>query len=131
MKRIVNYSLSVFQEYQFIRFLFVGGINTLFGYGCFVFFIFTGAHYSVAVLLSTICGILFNFKTTGVIVFRNSDNNLIFRFVIVYGIIYFCNVAGLKWLIMNNINTYIAGASLLLPMAFLSFILQKKIVFGI
>lgn len=129
MKRIVNFSFSIFKQYQFVRFLFVGGINTLFGYCCFVFFIYLGIHYSIAVLLSTICGILFNFKTTGAIVFKNSDNKLVGRFVAIYGIAYLCNVAGLKLLINFYINTYLAGALLILPMAVLTFILQKKFVF--
>ena len=129
MKRIVSFPLALFKQYQFVRFLFVGGINTLFGYGCFAFFIFIGIHYSIAVLLSTICGILFNFKTTGVIVFKNSDNKLIIRFVAVYGVAYLFNVAGLKRLIMFNVNTYIGGALLLLPVAVLTFILQKMFVY--
>lgn len=129
MKRIVDFSFSVFNQYQFIRFLFVGGVNTLFGYSCFAFFIFIGVHYSLAVLFSTICGVIFNFKTTGIIVFKNKSNKLIFRFVAVYGIVYLINVSFLKILITNNINTYLAGALLILPMAVITFFLQKKIVF--
>ena len=60
--------------HKFIKFLFVGGVNTVFGYSIFALFLFLGMHYAVATLFATILGILFNFKTTGVIVFNNKDN---------------------------------------------------------
>lgn len=63
-------------DYQFVKFLFVGGINTAVGYGLFAFFLFLKFHYALAVLFATIVGICFNFKTTGSIVFKNSDNKL-------------------------------------------------------
>lgn len=129
MKRIVDFSYSVFSQYQFIRFLIVGGINTLFGYSCFALFIFIGIHYSLAVLFSTICGVLFNFKATGIIVFKNKSNKLIFRFVAVYGVVYIINVLFLKALISNNVNAYLAGGLLLFPIAVITFFLQKKLVF--
>jgi len=37
-------------ERRFIRFLLVGGVNTLFGYGVFVSLIYIGLHYSLAAL---------------------------------------------------------------------------------
>jgi len=33
---------------QFFRFIFVGILNTIFGYSVFAFFIFVGMHYSIA-----------------------------------------------------------------------------------
>lgn len=115
---------------KFIRFLFVGALNTLFGYLVYALFIFLGLHYSLAVFCSTILGILFNFKTIGVIVFNNNNNRLIFRFFAVYGINYILNVAGLTLLkFMGSDNMYINGLFLVLPLALLSFLLNKKYVF--
>jgi putative flippase GtrA len=129
LKRIVNFSLSVFNEYQFIRFLFVGGINTIFGYSCFAFFIFLNFHYALASVFATICGIFFNFITVGSIVFYNKDKKLIFKFFGVYGITCVCSIIILKIFNYFLINNYIGGAALILPMAILSFILNKKFVF--
>lgn len=129
MKRIVNSSLSIFNNIQFFRFLIVGGINTMFGYGCFAIFIFLEIHYTISVLLSTICGILFNFKTIGIIVFKNKDNNLFFRFLYIYGFLYLCNIACIKIMLLSGVNIYIAGALLILPMAVLAFFLNKRFVF--
>ncbi|MBP1763531.1 MAG: GtrA family protein [Firmicutes bacterium] len=117
------------RDIQFIKFLFVGVINTAFGYSLFALFIYLGVHYSIAVLFSTILGILFNFKTTGVMVFNSRDNSLIGRFFLVYTILYIVNIALLTILANLKFNMYLAGALLLLPLALMSFVLNKKFVF--
>jgi len=121
--------LNKLAKNQFIRFLFIGGINTLFGYGIFSLFLFIGLHYSLAALLGTILGILFNFKTTGVIVFNSRDNSLIFKFFGVYGVVYVLNVLGLYLFSLAGVGAYISGALLILPMACVAFVLNKKFVF--
>lgn len=115
---------------KFIRFLLVGGLNTAFGYFIYSLFLFFGFHYALASLFGTVFGILFNFKTTGVLVFQNKKNSLIFSFFAVYVFLYGLNVIGLKIFDYFNINLYIAGFVLLLPMALLSFFLMKRFVFG-
>jgi len=114
---------------KFIRFLFVGVINTIFGYSLYALFLKLGFHYSIAVLASTVIGIIFNFFTTGRLVFQNTRNSLIFKFFGVYGIIYFTNVFLLKIFDLYSFNLYLAGAVLILPMALLSFVLNKNLVF--
>jgi len=81
-------------------------------------------------LLSTVLGVLFNFKTIGKLVFDSSDNSLIFRFILVYVVIYVLNTSGL-WVFKSNgfENMYINGFILLAPLAIVSFILNKKFVF--
>ena len=113
----------------FLRFLVVGGINTVFGYGIFALFILVGLHYILAALISTICGILFNFKTTGAIVFRNRDNRLNFRFFGIYLFTYLLNIGLLKIFDMAGIGSLVSGAIIVLPMAFVSFLLMRKFVF--
>lgn len=107
----------------------VGGINALFGYSVFALFILLGLHYVLAALLATICGILFNFKTTGKLVFKNKDNRLIFRFFGVYLITYFLIVGLLKLFDMAGVAPLVAGAIIVLPMGVVSFLLMKKLVF--
>ena len=109
----------------------VGGINTLFGYSAFALFIFMGVHYALASFLSTVLGVLFNFKTTGVLVFQNKDNGLLFRFFGVYSVVYVCNVLMLKVLGEVGVDMYMAGAVVIVPLAILSFVLNKLFVFEV
>ncbi len=115
---------------RFIKFLSVGVLNTLFGYGIFALFLFLGLHYSLALLFGTVLGVVFNFFTTGRIVFQNNNNLLIFKFVGVYIIIYFLNLLFLTIFDMNHFNLYIGGLLLLAPMAILSFLLNQTLVFN-
>lgn len=124
-------NLGYFSEHKhLILFFLVGGINTLFGYSLYAFFIFIKLHYALASLLSTVAGVLFNFKTTGVIVFKNHDNRLLLKFIVVYGVIYAVNVGCLRIFSAHGTNLYLAGAILIIPVALLSFSLLKKFVFG-
>ena len=43
---------------KFIKFLFVGGLNTIFGYSVFALLIFMGLYLSFVVIIATILGIL-------------------------------------------------------------------------
>jgi putative flippase GtrA len=108
----------------------VGGVNTVFGYTVFAVFILLGLHYVLAALLGQICGILFNFKTTGTIVFRNKDNRLISRFFGVYLFTYLLTIGLLKVFDFYGIGSLVAGAIIILPIALLSFSLNRKFVFN-
>ena len=114
---------------QFVRFLITGGLNTLFGYGMFALLILINVHYVLAVLVAQICGVLFNFKTYGYIVFKNKNNRLILRFVGVYVITYLITIGLLKVFAIYDVNKLIAGAIILLPVSGISFILNRKFVF--
>lgn len=115
---------------QFVRFLFVGALNTVFGYCAFAFFVFLGCNYIFAPLFATIIGVLFNFKTIGLLVFKNGDNRLLARFFGVYAIVYLCNVLCLKAFELGGIkNLYVSGIILVLPLALLGYGLNKKFVF--
>jgi len=74
---------------QLIAFIIIGVINTLFGYGIYALFVYLGFHYALAAFFATCAGILFNFKTIGKFVFKNSDKKLFLNFVGVYFILYF------------------------------------------
>ncbi len=114
---------------QLIRFLVVGGLNTVFGFSVYSIFILLHLHYVLAALLGQICGIMFNFKTTGTIVFKNKDNRLIFRFFAVYLVTYLITIGLLKLFSIYGVGSLVAGAIIILPIAFLSFLLNKRFVF--
>jgi len=122
--------INLLNEYKFFKFLLVGTINTIFGYTVFALLIFVGFHYTLSALLSTVAGVFFNFKTTGLFVFESRNNLLIFRFFMVYGIIYVLNIIILKIFNSYEINMYLAGAVPLFPLAILAYLLNKNFVFN-
>ncbi len=115
---------------QLVLFFMVGGINTLFGYSLYALFLYFGLHYTLASLFSTIGGVLFNFKTTGIIVFKNHNNKLLLKFIGVYAITYLLNIGCLRIFDIVNVNMYLAGAIVLIPVALIAYTLQKRFVFG-
>lgn len=117
-------------DYKFSKFLFVGALNTAFAYTIYSAFLFLGAHYALAAVGSTILGVLFNFKTTGSIVFKNSDNSLLLRFICVYCVTCSLNVAFLRIFSHFKFDMYLAGAILVLPIAIVSYFLMKRFVFA-
>jgi putative flippase GtrA len=74
-------------------------------------------------------GILFSFRTHGALVFGNRDNGLIFRFASCWGIIYLANIALIAGLRQLGLTDYVAGAITMLPVALLSYLMQKFLVF--
>lgn len=119
-------------EPQFVRFLFTAALNTAVGW-C----IFASLRYLFGLIpnidalfwanfFGTIISVLFNFKTYGAIVFRNKDFRLIFKFVLVYSVTFFCNYFLIRlfkdqW----EINNYIAAAIVAVPIGFLNYFLNK------
>lgn len=115
---------------RFFRFILVGGINTTFGYGCFALLLYAGLHYALALLLATVLGVLFNFKTTGLLVFGSRNNRLIVRFILAYAFVYLLHVGALQVLTGLGVSPYIGAAIMILPISVLAFIINKSFVFG-
>src|SRR5512141_497211 len=97
-------------ENRFVRFLLVGALNTVFGYSVFAVLVIIGVHYAIAALVSTVLGVLFNFKTTGRLVFSSRDNHMLIRFVGVYAISYVVGVFLLRASVALSINVLLASA---------------------
>ena len=113
---------------KFFKFLFVGFLNTAFSYFIYAFFITVGLIANVALFFQYILGVLWNFKTTGTIVFQNKNNKLIFKFIASYILTFAINSVFLAILTMF-LNPYLAQALLIMPIALISFIILKKWVF--
>ena len=114
---------------KFARFLLVGLLNTTFSYGLFAILIKFDVAYPVAIGIATVMGIIFNFQTTGRIVFGNSQWSKMRRFALVYAVIYCLNIFGVALLLSLEFNVYLANALLILPLALLNYTLQQKLVF--
>lgn len=114
---------------EMVRFFLIGIINTFFGYSIFSILIYLHLHYSMAVFIATMLGVLFNFKTLGNYVFKNSNNKLIGKFILVYIIIYLTNIAIIKLCLLLSMNIYLAGGFSVIIAAIASYLLNKKYVF--
>ncbi len=126
---LANLSFCKLVKKDFIIFLLVGLINTIFGYTIFVILINLKMYYPVALFLSTIMGVAFNFKTTGSIVFGSRDNSLIFRFIAVYIVLYLINLGILRIFNLLGFDLIYSGALSIFPVAILSYLLNKRFVF--
>ena len=115
---------------RFLRFLVIGGVNTVFGYSVFAILILLNLHYTLSLLIAQVLGVLFNFNTTGRIVFDNKSHRQLFRFFGVYCITYILNVFALCELEKLNVNMLIAGFLMMFVMAVLSYRLNKRFVFN-
>lgn len=115
---------------QLLRFLFVGGMNTAVGYLLFAAFTWAGLSYPVAIGLATVMGVAFNFQSTGRLVFGGAHLSQLGRFVAIYVIVYLLNLGGVALLLRAGLNIYIANAVVLLPLALVAFVLQRKFVFA-
>ena len=118
-------------QIRILRFFAVGALNTLFSYVIYAILILLGLHYTLATLFSTILGIIFNFFTTGRLVFRSMNNRLFYKFVMVYGCTYLVNILLLHWLVdLLAVNKLVAGAITTLPVAMLSYTLNSRFTFS-
>lgn len=117
-------------QIRLLRFLVIGALNTFFSYVIYAGLILLGFHYFPASLISTILGVIFNFFTTGRIVFHNVNNKRFILFVLVYGFTYIVNFLLLHWLIDGQgLDKLFAGALVTLPVALLSYFLNAKLTF--
>lgn len=58
---------------RFARFLIIGALNTLFGFGVFYLLLLAHLRPGPALAVATVLGVLFNFMTTGRVVFENAE----------------------------------------------------------
>lgn len=125
----IYFIASIIKENQPLKFILVGGLNTLIGYCLYALFLAVGLPYYYAMLLTTCLGALINFKTTGSLVFNNKNNKLLLRFILVYLFIYlFTNFS--IYLLKNFIpNLYICGILSIMMSSIVSYFCNKKYTF--
>lgn len=124
-QRLRNWMFS-----QPIKFLFVGALNTVFGYLVFASLIWSGLRYPYALFAATCLGILFNFKSLGVLVFNNNKNRLLLRFILLYVGLYLLNIALIYSFNLVCHNMYINGIAAMMLVALISFFCNKYFIFG-
>ena len=129
--------LKRYFEPQFIRFVLVAMLNTAFGLFVNYLFLFIFEHllkfnhaYIVSNFIATIVSILFNFKTYGILVFKNKDNKLILRFLAVTTFTYLLNIGGIALLEhLGSQNNYINLTIMAVPVGLLNYVLNSVFVY--
>jgi putative flippase GtrA len=130
---LTNFGLFLKRLYsaQIIHFALTGLVNTFFGYFIYVLLIYLGVSYSVALLVSTILGVLFNYLTFGSVVFRREKEwRIFFKFILSYFFVYIINVFLLKLLVDGlSIDPYSSQLLCMIPSVSVSWVLLKYWVY--
>ena len=114
---------------QFVKFLVVGAVNTVFGYGVFAGLVLAGAPAMPALIATYIMGVFFNFMTTRRFVFERAVGSALLRFVVAYVVIYILNLVLYRLLATAGANPLESQALCLPVVAVFSFFLFKLHVF--
>lgn len=115
---------------SFVKFVLVGVANTAFGYALFaLFYLLLGSH-QLAITLATVCGAVFNFHSTGRLVFRSRSRSALLPFVAGCAAVWLLNILLLEGLTALAISP-LAGQTLALPLlVLLSYAINRYLVFG-
>jgi putative flippase GtrA len=128
MKEFVRNSF----EDRRVRFLFVGVINTVFGYAVYALFIYLGLHYFLAQLFGSILAVAHSYLWNKYFTFRSPAHSIheLLRFISVYALSYLLNMLVLYLAIEKfKANAYIAGAISLFITTVISYAGHKSFSF--
>lgn len=118
--------------WRFVKFLFVGVLNTAFGFLAYAFFLrVVHLPWQWALAVSYIFGVLWNFMTHGKIVFLTQGLRRLPLYILAYVAIYTTNKLALYVLIDDfGISDLWAQAIMVLPMAMVAFVLVSLALTG-
>lgn len=114
---------------RLVRFVLVGVVNTAFGYGLFALVFLATASHRVAIVLANALGILFNFFTTGRVVFGNRSPRALIPFVLGYAGTMAVNLALMELLLRAGIHPLLAQAVSLPLIVVTAYAINARIVF--
>jgi putative flippase GtrA len=118
---------------KFVKFIFTGVANTVFGYLIFAVIFFLTNQKEITLTISYILSILFNYYTISSYVFESTHSNkkIIYLFL-VYLLLYLINIIHL-FITVNlfNFDVYLSQLITLLYLPLLSFYFNKKYVFTV
>lgn len=113
-----------------IKFVLVGIANTAFGYVLFaLFYLLLGSH-QVAITLATACGVVFNFHSTGRLVFRSRRLSALLPFAAGCVAVWLVNILLLDELTALAISPLVGQALALPLLVLLSYTISRYLVFG-
>ena len=115
---------------QFLRFILVGILNTAFGYVVFATIYLLTRAPVFAIVSGTVICVIFNFFTTGRIVFENNKISRLIPFALNYAVICTLNILLFKFLESVGFQVFIAQLVCLPLVVLAGFIFNKKFVFA-
>jgi putative flippase GtrA len=129
---IIPFSVVMYEllQHPVLRFVAVGAVNTLFGYGIFFLTYEVTDNTTLSLVVSTLLGIIFNFYSTGIVVFHGTDFYRIWPFMAVYATVFLCNIAGLHVCYHLSVSPLFGQAALLPVITTLSYLLNRTFVFS-
>jgi len=114
---------------ELLRFLFVGMLNTAFGYCLYAAGIFAGLAPEIALLMTFAAAMVFNYLTTGRLVFRSSGKRHFPKFAFAYLLIYCINALALRAVLNLGVQPLLGQAIVLPPIVICTFLTMKFFVF--
>ena len=114
---------------RFVRFLVVGGINTLFGYSIFALVYLLSGNHVAALIVSVAIGVTFNFFSIGGVVFRNLAGRRFVLFCLNYAVAFAANYLMLEGLVAAGIGPLLAQVICLPVFIAISYGLNARFVF--
>ncbi len=117
-------------RYAFVRFIFVGGLNTVFGYSVYTLLYLIGLTPHPALIGAFCVGVIWNYFTHARLVFATRGFRRMPPYVLAYVGLYFLNAAGLEALLGAGVSPVIAQGMLVLPAAALAFIVIGRVLTG-
>jgi putative flippase GtrA len=124
-----NFAETAFRSSRPMRFVIVGGCNTVACYVVYAALIWTGLVFWAANLGALLFGIAVSFITQGRIVFGNRDPRRFGRFLGSWLVIYIVQTGAIGLLIRSGMSATLAGLIVLPVAAISSYVIQKVVVF--
>ncbi len=125
---MIDLSLGVIEK-KFGRFLKAGVVNTIFGISVYSVCIFFDIVVWLALFISMIFGIAFNFLTFGSYAFRALSFGRLPRFVMCYLFIYVINLISLIVISIWLNNKILSQIIISIPLALVSYYFMNRFVF--
>jgi len=120
----------LFELPKIVRFLFVGGLNTLVGFLVFSLAIYlSNGNIGLSLAANIGVGVFFNYLSYGLGVFRSFGRKQFAKFVLAYAFLYLLNYAALLFMQGYQMNIYIAQFINVFYLAPLSYFIFNKLVF--
>lgn len=117
---------------QFIKFIFFGGLNTLFAYLILVFFLFLGFHYTLATLISALLSIASGYFLNKNMVFLSKKSKNLYQYYIFWFLMYQLSIF-IQYILLNHFsstNLYLNSLIATIVTSFISFFINKYYFFA-
>lgn len=109
-----------------VRFLFFGGVNTVFSFLVYALGIFIEFKVWMATLMSLVAGTVLGFFFQSRYVFKSNIEGRFPIYILAWAFLYLFNLISIS-IISEFFNAYLAGLIVSIPAAGLSFLINKRI----